>query len=140
MSSNRINKMINLSLTHRVKNIHMMRFIVTSLLQIIVASAFAQSTSSSMQGHITDSNGEDLSGVNIVVLFQPTNTAFEATTNREGRFNLANLNPCGPYEITASFLGIRTENLHDVYLILRDALKFDIKLKEGTTSVTFFLI
>ena len=110
--------------------------IAAMLLITLRFSSLAQTTSSSIQGHITDSNGEELAGVDVAVLFKPTNTKFSAITNRDGRFNFANLNPGGPYDVTLSFLGLKTENLTGIQLKLGEALKLDVAMKDETEQLS----
>ncbi|GHN02307.1 cell envelope biogenesis protein OmpA [Cytophagales bacterium WSM2-2] len=96
----------------------------------------AQTTSGSIQGHIVDSNGEEVAGADINVLFKPTNTTFSAVSNRDGRFNFVNLNPGGPYEISIAFLGFKTENYKSIQLKLGEAMKLEIVLKDEAEQLS----
>jgi hypothetical protein len=54
--------------------------------------------------------GVTLPGVTITVLNTSTGTRYGAQTNAEGRYTIANVNPGGPYTITASFIGYKKTN------------------------------
>ena len=73
------------------------------------SNIFAQITSSSASGKITDSKGESLPGATIQLVYKPTNTSFGVATNTDGRFTLSNLPPGGPYDLTISFIGYQAE-------------------------------
>ena len=64
------------------------------------------------------------------VVYTPTNTSYGVVTNSEGRYFLANLNPGGPYEITITFVGYKTENYKDINLKLGETQKLDVLLQE----------
>ncbi len=113
-----------------------LRLTATLFLIALQFSSLAQTTSSSIQGHITDAGGDELAGVDVTVLYKPTNTKFNATTNRDGRFNFVNLNPGGPYEITLSFLGLKTENMQGIQLKLGETLKLDVPMKDETEQLS----
>ncbi len=86
----------------------------------------AQLTTSSVSGKIIDSNGDVLPGATVLVVYKPTNSSYGVATNAEGRFVLANLNPGGPYDITVSFVGYVSEKKTELYLKLRESMRFNI--------------
>jgi len=94
-----------------------------------VSRVVAQQTSSAISGKIADSNSEGLPGAIVQVVFTPTNTSYGVVTNEEGRYFLANLNPGGPYEITVTFVGYKTEKYRDISLKLGETQKLDVALQ-----------
>ena len=71
------------------------------------------STTSSMNGTITDSNGEPVPGATVIAVHTPTNSQFGNTTDVTGTYRLNNLNVGGPYTVTISFRWIR--NLYPLW-------------------------
>ncbi|HLZ17508.1 MAG TPA: carboxypeptidase-like regulatory domain-containing protein, partial [Cyclobacteriaceae bacterium] len=92
------------------------------------SAAFAQQTSSAVSGKISDSKGEGLPGATVQLIFRPTNAWYGVVANDEGRYFLANLNPGGPYEITVTFVGYKTEKYTNISLKLGETQKLDVVL------------
>src|SRR5579859_7056771 len=102
---------------------------LVAALVIGTTAVFAQQTSSTVSGKISDAKGEGLPGAAIQVIFMPTNTLYGVVTNDEGRYFLANLNPGGPYEITVTFVGYKTEKYTNISLKLGENQKLDVVLQ-----------
>ena len=81
-------------------------------------SAIAQVTTSNIRGKVTDDQNLPLLGANIVATHTPTGTVYGAITNEDGRFNLLNLRVGGPYSLSISYIGFKTQEQTDVYLTL----------------------
>ncbi|MBU2997443.1 TonB-dependent receptor [Cellulophaga baltica] len=93
-------------------------FYVTYLLLVFAFSASAQVTTSNIKGLIGDDLNEPLFGANVVAIHTPTGTKYGAITNEDGRFNLLNLRVGGPYELTISYVGYKTQVKSDIFLSL----------------------
>src|SRR5579863_8078273 len=93
-------------------------------------ATLAQTTTSAVTGKIADTKGDGLPGATVQVVYKPTNTSYGVTTNAEGRFFLPNLNPGGPYDITVTFVGYKTEQFNDINLKLGETLKLDAVLAD----------
>ena len=105
---------------------------ITSLLSLILLcigfSANAQVTSSNIRGSVLDDQGVPLLGANIIAIHTPTGTKHGTVTNEDGRFNLLNLRVGGPYELTISYIGYKTQTQNDVYLSLGKTFNIDAQL------------
>ena len=107
-------------------------FMFVSLASFI---ASAQETTSEIQGTITDgTNG--IIGVVISAIHQPTGTNYTTTTRKDGRFNLPNVKIGGPYSITASHVGFKTENSDGIFLSLGQAYRADYTLIPESKKLT----
>jgi len=80
-------------------------------------SALAQVTTSNIRGIVVDDQGP-LLGANIVAIHTPTGTKYGAISNEDGRFNLLNLRVGGPYEVTVSYVGYKSQITKDIFLSL----------------------
>ena len=95
----------------------------------------AQETTSEIQGLVSD--GKDgLAGVTVVAVHQPTGTKYGTSTRGDGRYNLPNLKIGGPYSITVSFVGFKSEIENDVTLLLGQSHRSNFTLKEASTTLT----
>ncbi|WP_184550623.1 TonB-dependent receptor [Mucilaginibacter sp. FT3.2] len=111
-------------------------FILLSLLIIGVANvANAQITTSLVSGKVTDQKGVTLPGVTITVLNTSTGTRYGSQTNSDGRYTIANVNPGGPYTITATFVGFKKDIRADITLSL-GATTFNFALADETTTLS----
>lgn len=73
---------------------------------MFAAPVFAQETTAVIQGQVLTSAGTPAAGAAVEVLHVPTGTRSTTTTNAEGRFNIANLRPGGPYTVRATGTGV----------------------------------
>ncbi|MVZ62006.1 TonB-dependent receptor [Sphingobacterium humi] len=78
----------------------------------------AQVTTSSMQGVVTQTNGNITSGATIKAVHLPSGTSYSGSANDAGRFNLSNMRVGGPYRIEVTYVGQDPIVYEDVYLQL----------------------
>lgn len=90
-----------------------------------ILSVKAQTTTSNIRGTVVDDQSAPLLGANIVAVHVPTGTKYGAISNEDGRFNLLNLRVGGPYEVTISYVGYRTQTSNDIYLTLGVTFNID---------------
>ncbi|WPU95519.1 carboxypeptidase regulatory-like domain-containing protein [Mucilaginibacter sabulilitoris] len=110
-------------------------FIFLSMLIIGVAQvAKAQITTSLVSGKVTDQKGVTLPGVTVTVLSTSTGTRYGAQTNADGRYTIANINPGGPYTVSASFVGFKKDERTNITLSL-GATTFNFALADETTAL-----
>ncbi|MGG9960724.1 TonB-dependent receptor [Ferruginibacter sp. SUN106] len=111
-----------------------LKFLLTLFLASALSFAFAQETTSEIQGIVTDgSNG--LGNATIVAVHNPTGTKYSTTSRRDGRYNLPNLRVGGPYTITVSFVGFKAEQQDNITLLLGQAYKADFKLASTSSTL-----
>lgn len=92
-------------------------------------------TTASLNGTAKDQKGEPLVGANVVAVHEPSGSMFGAATRDDGRFNIAGVRVGGPYTVTASYIGYKTQNQENVYLSLGVDLKIDFVLLEEAVEV-----
>ncbi|UYZ61384.1 TonB-dependent receptor [Hymenobacter weizhouensis] len=119
----------------------MRRSFYASVALVPVAALSAQlswaqgTTTSAMNGIITDKSGEGLPGATVIAVHNPTNTQYVAPTNSEGRFNIQNMRVGGPYTIRVTFVGYQEAVRENIFLTLGQNQRVDINLSEATTEL-----
>jgi hypothetical protein len=103
---------------------------------LLPALVFAQGvTTASLNGTVVDNKGQSLVGANIVAVHTPSGSIFGAVSRGDGRFNIPGMRVGGPYEVTASFIGYKTQKQENVYLTLGQDLKIDFVLPEEAVEL-----
>ena len=92
-------------------------------------------TTATIQGKVTDAEGETLPGANVVAIHVPTGTRYGASTNANGQYTLANVRVGGPYRITSSFVGYQSKREEGITLDLGQTLRLNFQLQEQTAEL-----
>jgi outer membrane receptor for ferrienterochelin and colicin len=88
----------------------------------------AQVTTSSATGFVKGDNGEPLVGATVTVTHTPTGTVYNTQTKAQGKYDIGNLNPGGPYTFSISFVNFQTAKREDIYISLGENSKQDFVL------------
>ncbi|MFM7855408.1 MAG: carboxypeptidase-like regulatory domain-containing protein, partial [Flammeovirgaceae bacterium] len=91
---------------------------VTLCLMLISITSWSQSTTSSINGTITDDKNEQLFGAKVYATHTPTGSSFGSLTNDKGFFVINNMAAGGPYTIKITYGGFKDTALTDIYLVL----------------------
>jgi hypothetical protein len=115
----------------------MRKFLQLTLAVMLTASAnlFAQVTTSSITGEITDASGQSLPGATIVAVHQPSGTEYGTVTTTTGRFNIPGMRVGGPYQVKVTFVGYKEQTFNDVYLSLGTAATLNVQLQDESTQL-----
>jgi Carboxypeptidase regulatory-like domain len=113
-----------------------------AILMVIVALlafgnvANAQTITGSISGAVTDATGGIIPGANVMLTSEKTGQARGSTTDSEGRFNFAALQP-GAYALKVERQGFQTLEQRGVILSANENLAVgDLKLQPGQVSET----
>ncbi|MFO7924030.1 MAG: TonB-dependent receptor [Bacteroidales bacterium] len=97
----------------------------------IAAASFSQGvTTGSMNGRVTDSDGEPLPGATVIAVHTPTGSSYGTAASIDGRFNIPNMRVGGPYEVTVSFVGYEAWEIDDLSINLGAASQVNAILTE----------
>ena len=99
---------------------------------LVAVSAFAQITTSSLGGRITDANGQPVVGAAVVATHEPSGTVYGVTTNTDGRYAINGMRSGGPYKVEVSCLGYKPLTYTDVNLQLAEAYALNGSLQDDS--------
>ena len=108
---------------------------VLCLLGIVLSmgvSAFAQVTTSSLGGKVTDNAGQPVIGAAVVATHEPSGTVYGVVTNDEGRYAINGMRSGGPYKVEISCLGYQTLAYTGVTLQLAETFALNGSLNEDS--------
>ncbi len=104
------------------------------LMTVSSVQVFAQTTSA-ISGTVLDEKGEGLPGANIIAIHEPTGSRYGAATRADGRFNIVNMKPGGPYKVTMSFVGYKDVVKTGIILTLSQDLRINSKLEVAESQL-----
>jgi Carboxypeptidase regulatory-like domain len=93
-------------------------------------------TTGTLGGVVKDAQGGVLPGATVVAVHTPTGTTYEGVTQTDGRFSILNVRVGGPYSLTITMPGFRTETIGDVSVALGEASEVPITLQLETFTET----
>ena len=107
---------------------------LTCLSLLVSVIAFAQVTTSSMSGRVTDEVGPVV-GATVLAVHQPTGSQFYAVTDAKGYYRLNGITAGGPYTVTVACMGYADAIFKGINVTLSDNLVLDTTLSEETLSL-----
>ena len=99
---------------------------------LLVVSAYAQVTTSALNGQVADESGEPLAGAVITAVHIPTGSQYYAVANADGQYHINGMRAGGPYKVEFSFLGMSTVQHNDITLRLGEPYALDAVLKNAS--------
>jgi hypothetical protein len=103
-------------------------------------AAFAQVTTGSISGTVSDQDGGRLPGVTVTAGHQPTGTTYATTTDDQGRFKFPSVRVGGPYTITAELEGFKTSEVEDATVNLGREARVEFTLELGQLEETVTVV
>jgi hypothetical protein len=79
---------------------------------------FAQVTTATLTGTVTDEKNQTVPGATVVALHNPSGTKYSVVTNGDGRYTIPGMRVGGPYTVTVSFIGYSPKVFQDINLQL----------------------
>jgi hypothetical protein len=96
---------------------------------------FAQETTATLSGLVTDSKGAAVNGVSIIIKLESTGFQTGTQTNNKGIFIIPNLKPGGPYTITVSYIGTEPQKFEDINLTLGNNPEMNVSIKTNDKAL-----
>jgi outer membrane receptor protein involved in Fe transport len=111
------------------------RLILMIALIFSVAITNAQTTTSGMNGKVTNEAGEVLPGATVLATHTPTGSQYGTITNEQGFYHIPTMNVGGPYKVVVTFVGYKKYSKENIYLTLGQTLKINVKLSESSETL-----
>ncbi|MCX6189773.1 MAG: carboxypeptidase regulatory-like domain-containing protein, partial [Bacteroidetes bacterium] len=115
--------------------IHFKHLIFLLISMVSIHGMAQNATSSSIMGKVVDSKGEAIIGATVAALHNPSGSISGNTTRKDGSFNLPSVRIGGPYTLTISFIGYKTQKLENIYLSLGQVFEANFVLIENTVDL-----
>lgn len=104
------------------------------LMMASVTNLFAQVTTSSMSGLVTD-NGKPVAGAKVVATHVPTGTIYTTVTNADGRYAINGMKVGNDYEVDITASGHDKYVVNDLTLALGQNYPLDVALDQQTKTI-----
>jgi hypothetical protein len=114
----------------------MKKVLLSIILVLSLMSVFAQETSSTLSGRVTNDKNEIVAGATIKLTHVPTGAISTFQSNSKGLFVAPNLKPGGPYTIKISSVGFKDQDYSDVNLTLGANPDVNITLTSKVNQLT----
>ena len=108
----------------------MRKFFVTTILTLLPLAVFAQVTTASIAGTVTDSNNTPIIGATVVAANTATGVSYGTSANIDGKYHLDGLKVGGEYVVTFSCVGYITSAIEKIYPSLGQTLELNTTLKD----------
>lgn len=109
-------------------------FKVVLLLLLPVAIIAQSATTGAINGVIVNNDGTPISGVFVKAVHVPTGTTFNVVTVADGRYFIPAVKAGGPYSVTASMTGFRTEKKTGIRVKLGEKAQVNFALELATVD------
>ena len=103
------------------------------LAMTLAAPAFAQRTTASIRGTVTDSSGAVVPGANVTAKGEETGFSRSTVTNSEGVYSFPEL-PVGTYTVEVSISGFKSAVQQGVLLNVADVRAVDVQLQNPPSA------
>ena len=107
-------------------------FLLLVFVATAIFSSYAQVTTSSMTGRVTDGK-EVLIGATVKATHEPSGTTYGTVTNSEGRYSIQGMRTGGPYRVEILYLGFADYSQSDIFLQLGETFVLNAQLSESET-------
>lgn len=115
--------------------------IVKKLLMVLPAlfialTSMAQVTTGTITGVVKDGKGVLLTGAAVEAIHEPSGSKYKTVSSSAGTFTLPGLRVGGPYKITFTFVGLKTEVISDVTIQLGEPSLVDVVMVDAVTQLS----
>lgn len=101
----------------------------------IFSKTYGQETTATLSGIVSGVNGEPAAGASILIKHEPTGFKSATQSNNKGFYVIPNLKVGGPYTITISYAGAKTEEFKDVYVTLGNNPDVNLSFKANNSEL-----
>ena len=110
--------------------------LLTLTLVVSIGLAWGQVTTATISGQIKEAGGGSLPGSTVLAVHQPTGAKYGVTVRENGTYTLPNLRVGGPYTVTVSYVGYKSETVENISLLLGQRFALDVALKPESSTLS----
>ena len=110
------------------------RLLVVLVGVMFATTVYAQSTTASIAGHVTDENGA-LTDAMITAVYTPSGIAYHAFSNRDGSFRINGVVAGGPYTVKVEHVAHRPLVLNNVQAPLSGTVVLNLVMKSDAVTL-----
>lgn len=111
------------------------RFCLVLSVMLVALTSMAQVTTGTITGTVKDVKGGVLTGASVEAIHEPSGSRYKTVSTGSGRYTLPGLRIGGPYKITVTYVGLKTEVISDVTIALGDPSVVDVTLGETSSQL-----
>ncbi len=111
------------------------QFFTLVLTLFVSMGAWAQVTTSSINGIVKDASGKALEGATITAVHTPSGTSYNTVSKKEGVFTLPSVRIGGPYTVKVNFVGYGTLTVESINLLLGEPFFINAELGVAETTL-----
>lgn len=115
-------------------------FALSAICLFVAFASFAQVTTSSMSGKITEGDGTAVAGATVVATHVPSGTTYYSITDQNGLYRIPEMRPGGPYKVEVSLLGFGTNTQEGMHLVLAENFSHSVKLSEEAITLSEVMV
>lgn len=108
------------------------KFLLSILCSFFFLTSYAQVTTSSVSGLVSDDAKESLPGATVKAIHEPSGTRYGTVTNAQGSYHLQGMRTGGPYRIEISYVGYRNAVFTHIYLQLAENYSCNAVMQPST--------
>jgi hypothetical protein len=116
------------------------KFAMVAMSLFVAFAAFAQVTTSSMSGIISEADGRPVVGATVVAVHTPSGTQYYSITDNAGNYRIQNMRVGGPYEVEVTFLGFGSVKSGNIVLKLGENFVQNAVLSEEAVSLSEVIV
>ena len=116
------------------------KFALLAISFFVATLTYAQITTSSMSGRVTDADGAIVPAATVIAVHTPSGTQYYSITDNAGNYRIHNMRIGGPYTVTVSYVGYADAVYGNITLRLSENYVQDIVISESATTLEAIVI
>ncbi len=107
----------------------------------LAGTVFGQGiTTSAINGFVTDTAGNAVSGATVTIVHEPTSSQAMAVTRPNGQYSVSGLRVGGPYTVSVSASGYQSAKEQNLHLSMDQAVEVNFKLPSEVVTLAAFQV
>ena len=109
--------------------------VLSFALACFCSSVFAQVTTATLVGQVSDAKKEPVIGANITAVHIPSGSQYRTVSGDDGHYIIPNMRVGGPYSISVTSVSLKEQKVEGIYLNLGQKTPVDLNMVEENTTL-----